>query len=68
MLEPLIVINRSPAPSVIAKPSKIVAVLPAPIIETLEVERVILSSKIDAPHVPSPTLITPPHVGNCEMA
>ena len=66
--EPEIVINRSPAPSDIASPSKIVRSLPAPTIVILELVIVILSSVIPVPHVPEPTFMVPPQSGTCEMA
>ena len=65
---PEIVINRSPAKSTIASPSKKVRSLPAPIIEMFELVIVMLSSVIPAPQVPAPTFIVPPHKGTCDKA
>ena len=66
--KPLIVINRSPAPSDIALPSNMVKSLPAPIIVILDFVMVILSSVIPVPQVPAPTFIVPPQVGTCSKA
>ena len=62
-----IVINLSPAPFGILFPSKMVEFFPAPIILTFETANVI-SSSLTAEYVPVPTFITPPQVGNCEIA